>query len=106
MEERLDLARPENTLRKLLTAIVFYKTFGQIGDDQQGGEKLHSRVKEKKKACDQNVNLLNKRKETHGAMESARRPAFFRFVGLTRTQLDSGVRQGQPWWTQEGLCTL
>jgi hypothetical protein len=46
MEERLDLARPENTLRKLLTAFVFYKAFGQIGDDQHGGDqKLHSRVK-------------------------------------------------------------
>jgi hypothetical protein len=45
MEERLDLVRPVNTLRKLLTAFVFYKAFGQIGDDQHGGEKLHSRVK-------------------------------------------------------------
>jgi hypothetical protein len=45
MEERVDLARPENTLRKLLTAFVFYKAFGQIRDDQNGGEKLHSRVK-------------------------------------------------------------
>jgi hypothetical protein len=45
MEERLDLARPENTLRKLLTAFVFYKAFGQIGDDQHCGEKLRSKVK-------------------------------------------------------------
>jgi hypothetical protein len=48
MEERLDLARPENTLRKLLTAFVFYKAFGQIRDECGLNLKLKKKVKSKK----------------------------------------------------------
>ncbi len=62
---RMDLERPENTLRKLFTAFVFYKPFGQIRDDQQGGENLHSRVKSKNKACDQKVKSAKRKEKKH-----------------------------------------
>jgi hypothetical protein len=62
MEERLDLARPENTLRKLLTAFVFYKAFGsnwRRSARWRSKAAFEGQIKEEN--CDQNVNLLKKR---------------------------------------------
>jgi hypothetical protein len=56
---------------KTTHSICVYKAFGQIVTISTVEKSWHG-IRGSNKAGDQNVNLLKKRKETHGALESTK----------------------------------